>query len=364
MKNTKKASSTSSSSKFAAGVGRRMCSSGGRDEEVIGPRSSTNDVPASRRRHDSFKRRFSSHRCHHACQQTCPTDAGPSSLPEGNRYELFPPLSVSDIADMDAGDSASGKWHPVKSTRKRQKQGSSTSSSTVHLSGNGTTSRSTESLTVIFTSNKPDQIITTLGSLKISQALEKLCPECIIEVRVNDRLNLIAVDTRNGQTTRTLLNCTSICGLKVTAYEPSSRSAAVGVIRDVETNLSDAEITENIRSTVRITRLRRLGASESVKINFAAEVVAITEALVALSRYHPRNVVMITDSRCALRRLLMCTETTTSRARIALQHMEANGFVVQFQWPQKLIIGPPRSNPLTTLANIEQLFADTLRLCI
>ncbi|KAG0443678.1 hypothetical protein HPB47_014649, partial [Ixodes persulcatus] len=97
----------------------------------------------------------------------------------------------------------------------------------------------------------------------------KACPECIIEVRVNDRLNVIAVDTRNGQTTRTLLNCTSICGLKVTAYEPSSRSAAVGVIRDVETNLSDAEITENIRSTVRITRLRRLGASESVKINFA-----------------------------------------------------------------------------------------------
>lgn len=202
-------------------------------------------------------------------QQTCPTGAGPSSLPEGNRYELFPPLSVSDIADMDAEDNASGKWHTVKSTRKRQKQGSSTSSSTVHLSGNGTASRSTESLTVIFTSNKPDQIITTLGSLKISQALEKLCPECIIEVRVNDRLNVIAVDTRNGQTTRTLLNCTSICGLKVTAYEPSSRSAAVGVIRDVETNLSDAEITENIRSTVRITRLRRLGASESVKINFA-----------------------------------------------------------------------------------------------
>ncbi|XP_040072709.1 nicotinamide N-methyltransferase [Ixodes scapularis] len=40
-------------------------------------------------------------------QQTCPTDAGPSSLPEGNRYELFPPLSVSDIADMDAEDNAS-----------------------------------------------------------------------------------------------------------------------------------------------------------------------------------------------------------------------------------------------------------------
>ncbi|CAN7939439.1 unnamed protein product, partial [Ixodes hexagonus] len=204
-------------------------------------------------------------------QQACPTNAGSSSLPEGNHYELFPPLSVSDIADMDSEDNASGKWHPVKSTRKRQrqKQGSSTSSSTVHLSRQGTTSRSTESLTVIFTSNKPDQIITTLGSLKISTALEKLCPECIIEVRVNDRLNLIAVDTRNGQTTRALLNCTSICGLKVTAYEPLSRSTAIGVIRDVDSNLSDAEITENIRSTVRIIRLRRLGTSESVKINFA-----------------------------------------------------------------------------------------------
>ncbi|KAG0430517.1 hypothetical protein HPB47_022612 [Ixodes persulcatus] len=186
----------------------------------------------------------------------------------------------------------------------------------------------------------------------ITPALEKLCPECIIKVRVNDTLNLIAVDTRNGQTTRTLLNCTSICGLKVTAYEPSSRSAAVGVIRDVETNPSDAEITENIRSTVRITRLRRLGASESVKINFAAmgitgrvqgflsnllshrslKIKLGSSLSTSRSRYHPRNVVVITDSRCALQRLLMCTETTTSRARIALQHMEANGFVVQFQW--------------------------------
>ncbi|KAG0415375.1 hypothetical protein HPB47_007453 [Ixodes persulcatus] len=37
--------------------------------------------------------------------------------------------------------------------------------------------------------------------------------------------------------------------------------------------------------------------------------------------------------------------------------MEANGFVVQFQWPHKLIIGPPRSNHLTTLANIRRHIA-------
>ncbi|KAG0421554.1 hypothetical protein HPB47_002560 [Ixodes persulcatus] len=54
---------------------------------------------------------------------------------------------------------------------------------------------------------------------------EKMFPECILEIRLNNRLNLIAVDVRNGQTTRGLLRCTVLCGIK--AKVQRSRSPSV-----------------------------------------------------------------------------------------------------------------------------------------
>ncbi|KAG0418769.1 hypothetical protein HPB47_004605 [Ixodes persulcatus] len=71
-------------------------------------------------------------------------------------------------------------------------------------------------------------------------------PECILEIRYNSRLNLVAVDVRNGQTTRGLLRCTELCGIKVRAYEPLPRHCATGVIKDVDTTLTDEEITNNL----------------------------------------------------------------------------------------------------------------------
>ncbi|KAG0425460.1 hypothetical protein HPB47_027373 [Ixodes persulcatus] len=100
----------------------------------------------------------------------------------------------------------------------------------------------TEGLIVIFVSTVEHQLIATLSSLKLSIALEQMCPECILEVRPNKRLNLIAVDTHNGQTTRTLLVCFELCGMKVRAYEPVPRHYAIGVITDVDTALSEVQI--------------------------------------------------------------------------------------------------------------------------
>ncbi|KAG0437546.1 hypothetical protein HPB47_017390 [Ixodes persulcatus] len=86
-------------------------------------------------------------------------------------------------------------------------------------------------------------------------------PECILEIRYNSHLNLVAVDVRNGQTTRGLLRCTELCGIKVRAYEPPPRHCATGVIKDVDTTLTDEEITNNLRSPEnRVARLRRLVA--------------------------------------------------------------------------------------------------------
>lgn len=50
---------------------------------------------------------------------------------------------------------------------------------------------------------------------------------------LNNKLKLIAVDTRNGETSYTLLACTELCGLRLWTYEAVSRHHSADVIRDV-----------------------------------------------------------------------------------------------------------------------------------
>ncbi|KAG0414497.1 hypothetical protein HPB47_008340 [Ixodes persulcatus] len=167
---------------------------------------------------------------------------------------------------MEIADTDQGEWYDAKTSKKRKKNSSSSKSGDT-VTNSPTT---TVGLTVIFVPAVENQKITAISSLKLSVALEQLCPECIHEIRPNSRLNLIAVDTRNGQTTRALLACTHICGLKVRAYEPVPRHFAVGVIKDVDTSLSDAEIEQHMRSPEgRVARIRRLGQSSIVKIAFS-----------------------------------------------------------------------------------------------
>ncbi|KAG0435418.1 hypothetical protein HPB47_018496, partial [Ixodes persulcatus] len=83
-------------------------------------------------------------------------------------------------------------------------------------------------LAVIFTPINPQESLMKLNMKKVSDLLELHFPECILVVRPNKRLNLIAVDTRNSLATKTLLKLTALCGVGVKAYEPGPRSAAVG----------------------------------------------------------------------------------------------------------------------------------------
>ncbi|KAG0439004.1 hypothetical protein HPB47_016791, partial [Ixodes persulcatus] len=67
-----------------------------------------------------------------------------------------------------------------------------------------------------------------------------------------------------------------ICGLKVRAYEPVPRPFAVGVIKDVDTSLSDAEIEQHVRSPEgRVARIRRLGQIAVEKPTTAATRVLV-----------------------------------------------------------------------------------------
>ncbi|KAG0432490.1 hypothetical protein HPB47_020798, partial [Ixodes persulcatus] len=156
---------------------------------------------------------------------------------------ITPPNAEMLTSDMEIADTDQGEWYDAKTSKKRKKNSSSSKSGDT-VTNSPTT---TVGLTVIFVPTVENQKITAISSLKLSVALEQLCSECIHEIRPNSRLNLIAVDTRNGQTTRALLACTQICGLKVRAYEPVPRHFAEGVIKDVDTSLSDAEIEQHER---------------------------------------------------------------------------------------------------------------------
>lgn len=90
-------------------------------------------------------------------------------------------------------------------------------------------SQGPDSLTVVFEPASADQNIETLSSLTILQAFELLWPECILEIMYNTRISVIAVETRNGQTSRALIYCTNLCGMAVNAYEPIFRTATSAV---------------------------------------------------------------------------------------------------------------------------------------
>ncbi|KAG0434725.1 hypothetical protein HPB47_018918 [Ixodes persulcatus] len=99
---------------------------------------------------------------------------------------------------------------------------------------------------------------------------QKSVPSCVIEVRYNRRKNLLAIDTRNGQTTRTLLGQTTLCGMKVRAFEPRGKASSVGIVRDIDSTLSDSAILGVLRSTVGIRNVRRIGKSTTIRVEFAS----------------------------------------------------------------------------------------------
>ncbi|KAG0410536.1 hypothetical protein HPB47_012342, partial [Ixodes persulcatus] len=89
-----------------------------------------------------------------------------------------------------------------------------------------TQTESTVGLVVVLTPVDGDVRIDFINSVHLTSTLEMLVPSCVIEVRYNRRKNLLAIDTRNGQTTRTLLGQTALCGMKVRAFEPRGKASS------------------------------------------------------------------------------------------------------------------------------------------
>ncbi|KAG0424056.1 hypothetical protein HPB47_000188 [Ixodes persulcatus] len=130
-----------------------------------------------------------------------------------------------------------------------------------------------EGLTVVFAPADTETLITSLSSVKLSRALQNSCPEGIHEVRSNSRLNVIAVDTRNGEATKTLLNLKALCGIPVMSYSPLAGTTVNEIIQDVDKELSNEEITSHLRSNIKVGAVRRLGKSSTVKVTFRGKIL-------------------------------------------------------------------------------------------
>ncbi|KAH9379766.1 hypothetical protein HPB48_006352 [Haemaphysalis longicornis] len=115
-------------------------------------------------------------------------------------------------------------------------------------------------------------VVTRFNPLTLKDAFEKVLPDSVVQVRLNHRLNLLVLDTRNAAATECFLKVSTVGGIAVRAYEPHPKNCGVAVIKDIPVDLSNFEILEALWQRVPVTSARRLREqSEIVRIAFFTE---------------------------------------------------------------------------------------------
>lgn len=87
-----------------------------------------------------------------------------------------------------------------------------------------------------------------------------------------------------------LLATTSLCEADVQAYLPRAKNTVIGVIRDVDADIPNEEISQLVSSTIVIVHIRRFGSSNSVKLVFQGDSLPAT-GKVGLVRHAVRQYV-------------------------------------------------------------------------
>ncbi|XP_042149633.1 uncharacterized protein LOC121837861 [Ixodes scapularis] len=153
-----------------------------------------------------------------------------------------------------------GGW--ITKVAKKRRHGSNSSEATM-------ITQPTHNLVVIVKPTNPTTIITNMNPLALKQMLENLAPDGVVEIRPNYRLNLLAIDARNIESTKSLLQLKKLGTIQVQTYEPAPPSSNVGVIRGVSTEITDADLWASIREKAPVIQVRRLGKTEAVKLVFS-----------------------------------------------------------------------------------------------
>lgn len=171
----------------------------------------------------------------------------------------------TEISCSEASTDDEGEFLLPKRKKRVRKSSGSSANTTIP---NGTALGNV----VIFVPQDPQIKVNNMNPVKLTSALKANCPDGVISIRPNARLNILAVDTRNFDTSTTLLRITTLCGIQVRAYEPRTSSMAVGVIHGVSSDITEKEILECAKSEPSVVKVRRLGTSESVALTFSTSV--------------------------------------------------------------------------------------------
>ncbi|KAG0421821.1 hypothetical protein HPB47_002304, partial [Ixodes persulcatus] len=113
-------------------------------------------------------------------------------------------------------------------------------------------------LTVIVKPTDPTTIITNMNPLVLKQKLDSVAPDGVIQIRPNYRLNLLAIDARNVESTKALLQLKNLGTVQVQTYEPPPPSASVGIIRGVSADIEDADLLAVMREKSSVIQAKLL----------------------------------------------------------------------------------------------------------
>ncbi|CAN7981525.1 unnamed protein product [Ixodes pacificus] len=127
--------------------------------------------------------------------------------------------------------------------------------------------------TVLFAPTVPATNLRKINRQLLSDELEALAPGQFSEVRVNTRKNIIATDARTEAGVLELLILTKICGVPVRAFLPRSKNSRLGVISDVDTDITEDRLSKIIGSGVSVGQVRRLGKTQAVKVVFEGDTL-------------------------------------------------------------------------------------------
>ncbi|XP_050042384.1 uncharacterized protein [Dermacentor andersoni] len=98
--------------------------------------------------------------------------------------------------------------------------------------------------------------VKSLNCIRITKELETVAPDGIRRVRLNTRLNLLAVDTLKTEVTAALMGIRRLCGVAVEVHEPRSTFKAVGVVNGIPPGMTATDIEAAIRSAVPVLNVR------------------------------------------------------------------------------------------------------------
>ncbi|KAL3196582.1 hypothetical protein MRX96_015442 [Rhipicephalus microplus] len=191
-----------------------------------------------------------------------------TNLPEGPDDD-FSDMSESSvtITYMNAtAPSSNGSEKHVDVPPNKRCRGSKRS----HMPPNSPPSENTPkpkpNLTIIFKAKNPEHVITRLNPLALKAAFEEAAPDGVLQVRPNERLNLLAVDARSADASERLLKISSIVEVLATTEQLRSRRHQGSPV-----NLDQADILAALLQRAPVRSVRRLVASENIRIVFVAK---------------------------------------------------------------------------------------------